>query len=164
MKFRIIEIRRRKDGARVVTLGVEDPQYHGQHEVLVLPGDDFETKVKEEMQAFYNSLSVQEWEASPIKVGDTFEVDDEGIREVEAPRDEELEDTPWLKVAPRYEEIPAPPPPRYRYELYSDEFTHPKARAPIRINQQTLVFDEELTPDEIRDLEARTGKKVRKVA
>jgi len=163
--WRITEIRRRRDGARLVTVGVEEPEYHGQHQILVLPDDDVESKLQEEMKAFYDSFSVQEWEASPIKVGDTFEIDERGnIKKRRPPSDAEIKDKAWMEVA-RDERQPLPPPPTvHTYEIYNEEILHPKSRVPIVLGRELINFTEELTPSEIRDLETKTGKKVRKVA
>jgi len=163
--WRIVEIRQRRDGARVVTVGIMESEYYGQHQILVLPDDDFESKVQEEMTSFYNSFSVQEWEVPPIKVGDTFEFDEQGrIRKITAPRDDELVDKPYLQIRPRDEEAELPPPPDHMYEFYTEEITHPKARGPIVLGREPLgAFVEELSPEEISALEVKVGKKIRKL-
>ena len=48
------------------------------------------------------------------------------------------------------------------YDAFTEEITHPKAYRPIYRDHEILVFKEELTQDEIKDLERKLGKKIRR--
>lgn len=51
----------------------------------------------------------------------------------------------------------------YRYEAFTKKITHPKRDAPIYVGYEVLEFNEELTAQEISDLEAQLGKTVKKL-
>jgi len=58
---------------------------------------------------------------------------------------------------------PIQPPAVYRYEAFAKEITHPKQNTPIYVNYEVLEFSQELTTEEITNLQTQLGKILRKI-
>jgi len=65
----------------------------------------------------------------------------------------------WIIRTP----VPEPEPTVYRYEAYTKKIEHPKRARPIYKDHEILEFTEELTPTEIKDLEAKLRKTLQKI-
>lgn len=103
---------------------------------------------------------VNEFNSEGIKIGqhrklkDGKSIDDFNKRHVEIWRnhEQELIDKGHLEPAPEI----------YRYEAFVKEISHPKKGTPIYVGYEELEFNQELTTQEINDLEKELGKTVRK--
>jgi len=157
--IRIRRVKRAGDGSRMVEIGVLEPQFQGMLTVPVRPDEDLEEAILREVLQF-RDREVKFTDDLDL-VGATFELRDDRLERTTEPTEEEKQENPWMYTF-QEEAVSLTPPPRYLYQLYDEVIDHPKARRPIVLGGQTITFDEELTPDEIRELERRTGKKIRK--
>jgi len=159
--IRIKRVKRAKDGSCVVEIGVLEPQFQGILTVLVGREEDVEETITKEV------LKLRERELEFTDdlelVGRTYEIRAKRLERTTEPTEEELSRNPWMCTF--QEGVPQPlAPSPYVYEFYTDMLEHKKLRSPIALGSEVYHFEEELTPDEIRELEKKTGKKVRKVA
>jgi len=157
--IRIKRVKKAQDGSRTVEIGILEPQFQGVLTVPVRPEENVEEVILREILQFREREV--EFSDDLELVGATFEVRDGKLERTTEPSEEERREYPWMSTF--QEEAVLPPSPTYPYELYDEIIDHPKSRVPILLGREVINFDEELTPDEIKELEAKAGKKVRKI-